>query len=235
MDNLELLCNVTNELGEGPIYDYNNKIISFVDIVGKKLCILDKNNNLKIVNFNEEISAAIPNKQGDYLICSENKIYLYSNNKITEYMNLDLVVENGMRCNDAKADKDGRLYFSTMVDDGINKPHGGLYCLNSGEIICLDKAVKLGNGLAWNKDNNKLYYADSVEHKVYSYDYDNISGLVTNKKILFEVKDGSPDGMTIDDNDNLFVAIWDGSRIEVRSSITGELLDTIKVTPKLVK
>ncbi|MBQ9448570.1 MAG: SMP-30/gluconolactonase/LRE family protein [Acholeplasmatales bacterium] len=234
MDNLELLCNIKNKLGEGPIYDYKNKSISFVDIVGKKLCILYENNNLKEVEFNEKIGAAIPNGNGGFLVCCENKIFLYDNNEIKEYKSLDSIITPGMRCNDAKADMDGRLYFSTMVDDGINKPHGGLYCLNNNEIICLDNNVKLGNGLAWNKANNKFYYSDSVEHKIFVFDYDEITGMVSNKKVLFEITDGAPDGMTIDSDGNLFVAVWGGSRIEVRSGVTGDLIDVIKMPTRLV-
>ena len=234
INNLEILCNIKNKLGEGPIYDYKNNSISFVDIVGKKLCILDKDNNLKEIEFAEKIGAAIPYGDGSYLVCCETKLFIYSDSEIKEYKSLDSIIDNGMRCNDAKADKSGRLYFSTMVDDGINKPHGGLYYLNNGEIVCLDNNVKLGNGLAWNKDNNKFYYADSVEHKVFVYDYDEVTGLVSNKKVLFEITNGSPDGMTIDNNDNLFVAVWGGSRIEVRSSKDGKLLDVISVPTRLV-
>ena len=121
-----------------------------------------------------------------------------------------------------------------MVDDGIHTPSGALYCYCNKEFICMQENTKIGNGMAWNSKADKLYYADSVEHKVYVYDYDIDTGYISNRKVLFEIHDGSPDGMIIDKDDNLFVCIWDGSRVEVRSSKTGILKRVIDIPTKLV-
>ena len=233
MNKLELLCDIKNTLGEGPYYNYRNGNISWIDIVGKKLFILDKNKELKEVLFNEKIGAAIPIKDSNgFLVFGETKVFLYQNDEIKEYKDISSIVSKGMRCNDAKADRKGRIWFSTMVDDGISKPHGGLYTIIDDKIMCMQE-TKLGNGLAWNKDNTKFYFNDSIEHKVFIYDYDINTGLISNRKVLAEI-DGIPDGMTIDDNDNLFIAIWGGNRIEVRDSISGKILDIINIPTKLV-
>lgn len=233
MNKLGLLCDIKNILGEGPYYDYRNGNISFIDIVGKKLLILDKNKKIKEVAFNEKIGAAIPIKDSNgFLVFGETKMFLYQNDEIKEYKDISSIVSNGMRCNDAKADRTGRIWFSTMVDDGISKPHGGLYTIIDDKIMCMQE-TKLGNGLAWNKDNTKFYFNDSIEHKVFIYDYDINKGLISNRKVLAEI-DGIPDGMTIDNNDNLFIAIWGGNRIEVRDSISGKILDIINIPTKLV-
>ncbi len=233
MNKLELLCDIKNILGEGPYYDYRNGNISFIDIVGKKLFILDKNKKIKEVVFNEKIGAAIPIKDSNgFIVFGETKLFLYQNDEIKEYKDISSIVSKGMRCNDAKADRKGRIWFSTMVDDGVNKPHGGLYTIIDDKIIFMQE-TKLGNGLAWNKDNTKFYFNDSIEHKVFIYDYDINKGLISNRKVLAEI-DGIPDGMTIDDNDNLFIAIWGGNRIEVRDSISGKILDIINIPTKLV-
>lgn len=233
MNKLELLCDIKNILGEGPYYDYRNGNISFIDIVGKKLFILDKNKKIKEVTFNEKIGAAIPIKDSNgFIVFGETKLFLYQNDEIKEYKDISSIVSNGMRCNDAKADREGRIWFSTMVDDGISMPHGGLYTIIDDKIMCMQE-TKLGNGLAWNKDNTKFYFNDSIEHKVFIYDYDINTGLISNRKVLSEI-DGIPDGMAIDDNDNLFIAIWGGNRIEVRDSISGKILDIINIPTNLV-
>jgi sugar lactone lactonase YvrE len=233
MYDLELLCDIKNILGEGPYYDYRNGNISWIDIVRKKLFILDKNKKLKEVLFKEKIGAAIPIKDSyGFIVFGETKLFLYQNDEIKEYKDISNIVSNGMRCNDAKADRKGRIWFSTMVDDGVNKPHGGLYTIIDDKIIFMQE-TKLGNGLALSKDNTKFYFNDSIEHKVFIYDYDINTGLISNRKVLSEI-DGIPDGMTIDDNDNLFIAIWGGNRIEVRDSISGKILDIINMPTKLV-
>ena len=70
---------------------------------------------------------------------------------------------------------------------------------------------------------------NSEYHAVFAYDYDEASGDISNRQVLFEVKDGVSDGMCIDSEDNLWVAIWGGRRIEKRSTATGELLGIVEV------
>ena len=141
-------------------------------------------------------------------------------------------MEKGMRCNDAKADCMGRLWFSTIYDDVTAHYGGSLYCLDNDEIKRMDDCL-LGNGLAWNKENTKFYFSDTEAQKIYVYDYDKLTGNLSNKKVLCNI-DGYPDGMTIDENDNLFICIWGGSRIEVRSGNDGKLIDTFNMPTKLV-
>ena len=138
----------------------------------------------------------------------------------------------GMRCNDAKVDCKGRLWFSTIFDNGTPTYEGALYSLDKGEIKYIND-TKLGNGMAWNKNNDKFYFSDTEEQKIFIYDYDKLTGKVSNRSVLCNI-DGYPDGMTIDDNDNLFIAIWNGKRIEVRSGIDGKLIDVINVPAKFV-
>ena len=222
-------------LGEGPIYDYRNNTISWVDIVGESLYILDKSNNIKEVKFNERIGAALPLKRSNgFIVCGTTALFLYENNEIKVLKNLDGITDGTNRCNDAKADPFGRLWFSTIVDDGIHSPSSVLYCYTNNEIINKDDDLKLGNGMAWNKDKNKFYLNDSANHKIYVYDYDLDTGNIINKKVLCDMGSATPDGMTIDKNDNLFIAIWDGARIEVRSSKTGVLKDEIKLPTNLI-
>lgn len=229
MGKLELLCDIKNILGEGPYY--KNGVYSFLDIKGKKLYLFD--GVLKTILFEEMISAAIPlNDSNGYLVFGETTIYLYRNSKIEEYKKINNIVKKGMRPNDAKADALGRVWFSTIMDDGSD-PEGALYCLYNNEIKFIEE-TKLGNGIVFNKDNTKFFFADSAKHKVFSYDFNLEKGIISNPKVLFDVVDGVPDGMSMDINDNLFVAIWGGGRVEIRSSSNGFLTDTIKIPTKLV-
>lgn len=233
MSDVLILNDKKNILGEGPFYDERLNLTSWVDIVGKKLSILDWDNNLKEIYFNEKISAAIPTKDFGYLVCGATKLYLYKNNEIKEYMDISHIMDKGMRCNDAKADLYGRLWFSSMMDDGIHEAKGALYCLDSGILKLMQDNIKLGNGLVWNKDNTKFYFVDSVLHKVYVYDYDLINGEIKNRKVLCEI-DGIPDGISMDMEENLYIAIWGGKRIEVHSSITGEIIRIIPMPVKVI-
>ena len=87
--------------------------------------------------------------------------------------------------------------------------------------------------MAWSRDKTKFYFSDS-KNGVFVYDYDNGTGEIKNRKLLFKADGGSDgqavsDGMCIDSDDNLGVAVWGGRRVEKHSGKTGEKLAEISV------
>lgn len=95
--------------------------------------------------------------------------------------------------------------------------------------------VTTSNGIVWSLDNTKMYYIDTPTQKVMQWDYDNETGEITNPKTAVEVPGemGYPDGMTIDAEGNLWVALWGGSAVSCWNPVTGELLRTIEVPAKM--
>lgn len=231
-DSMETINLNKNILGEGPYYVEELNQISWVDIVGKKLCI--KDSSYKEIIFPEKVSAGIPIKgTKDFLVLGETQIFLYKDGNISKYISLEAIMQEGQRCNDAKVDAKGRLWFTTITDSDALEAKGALYLLDDGKIILKQDDVKLANGMAFSKDNKYFYFVDSIRKEVYCYDYDLEGGNLSNRKVLFTV-DGTPDGMSIDDEDHLFVAVWGGARIEVRDNKNGFLLDTISLPTKLI-
>ena len=222
-----------NILGEGPYYDSRYDRISWVDIVGQALYMMDKN-GIKKVEFEEKISAAIPIKnQNGYMVCGERNLFLYIDEKIIKYKNIEHLMKKGQRCNDAKADRLGRLWFTTITDDEQYKPGGNLYLLEKGNIRLMEEDVMLANGMAFSHDDQFFYFVDSIKKEIYSYSFDLKKGIISNKRVLFAT-DGTPDGMSIDQMDHLFVAIWGGKRIEVRDSKDGRLIENISLPTRLI-
>ena len=222
-----------NILGEGPYYDSRYDRISWVDIVGQALYMMDKN-GIKKVEFEEKISAAIPIKnQNGYMVCGERNLFLYIDEKIIKYKNIEHLMKKGQRCNDAKADRLGRLWFTTITDDEHYKPGGNLYLLEKGNIRLMEEDVMLANGMAFSHDDQFFYFVDSIKKEIYSYSFDLEKGTISNKRVLFTTN-GTPDGMSIDEMDHLFVAIWGGKRIEVRDSKNGRLIENISLPTRLI-
>jgi len=83
----------------------------------------------------------------------------------------------------------------------------------------LKTKVGLSNGLTWNERTNKFYYVDSYDLNVKQFDFDVKTGTFTNEKIMTDlttygrVKTIVPDGLTIDQEGNLYVAMFGGGRI----------------------
>lgn len=98
--------------------------------------------------------------------------------------------------------------------------------------------VNISNGMAWNKANNKFYYIDSASLFITEYDYDNEQGNISNKKIIFDLKNNNieayPDGMTIDKDDNLWIALYGGGSVIKINPRTGELLERYPIPAQCV-
>lgn len=159
-----------------------------------------------------------------------------------------LEVENeedlkGNRFNDGKADPTGRLWAGTMGPEpeiGKLEPEkGSLYTLiGKRQVKKHLSKVSIANGLAWNVKLKKMYYIDSPRRTVDQYDYDMEKGEISNRKVVFDLEKhdipGVPDGMTIDSQGNLWVAVFDGGRILHVNPNTSELISTLNFPAKQV-
>ena len=232
MYTVELIGNEKYALGEGPYYDPRFKRFSWVDILGKKICFIEDNKK-KEFDLPQLVGAAIPMADGKgFLLALEDGLYTWDDGKISLYADLKNVYKDYWRSNDAKADNKGRVWVGATAEG--HDPEGNLYIYDNNKFRCMVPGTKISNGMAWNSDKTKFFFSDSAEHGVFVFDYDEESGEIKNRKLLFPIEDGVPDGMTIDSEDNLWVAVWGGYRVEKRSGATGELLDTIKVPAKQV-
>lgn len=218
------------KLAESPFYDARYSRLSWVDIIEGKLFIIDEEGITSETSFGQMVGAAVPmmNDNG-YMVAATDGLYTFMDGMTKKVYNLTNELESYQRCNDAKMDPEGRLWFGTIVYDGSVKQHGNLYSYSNGTVLCKQKDTKLANGMAWNKASNKFYFSDSGEHKVFIYDYDVDTGNISNRKVLYTVTDGVPDGMCIDRDDNIWLAVWGGSRIDHIDGRTGEKLSEISV------
>ena len=117
--------------------------------------------------------------------------------------------------NDGVCDRAGRLWFGTGADNETD-PIGSLYRLDPDHTIHkLDEGFVVANGPAFSADGSVLYFADSGASVIYAYDLDQGSGGLSNRRAFATVpKDlGVPDGMTVDTEDRVYSAHFDGSRI----------------------
>ena len=115
------------------------------------------------------------------------------------------------RFNDAKVDRQGRLWAGTM-HDAESEPAGALYCLHPDLTWrCRDKGYTVSNGPAFSPDGRILYHCSSATREVFRFDLQS-DGTLSNKRVFvrFGVADGYPDGITTDADGGLWVAHWQG-------------------------
>ncbi|RXG69935.1 Regucalcin [Armadillidium vulgare] len=120
--------------------------------------------------------------------------------------------------------------MDTEFGEKHEKYFGNLYSIDSdSKISRLVTNVGISNGLAWSRDNKTFYYIDTMEYRVDAFDYSLETGDISNRRPVFEFKShpevkGKPDGMSIDENDNLWVACFDGFQILNIDPRKGKLL-----------
>ena len=216
-------------LGESPYYDPRYKRYSWVDIIQSRLWTM-QDGKKECFQFDQPIGAAVPLRESDgFMLAAQDGLYLLKDGKTRLVKDLGSIYKSYWRSNDAKADADGRLWFGASVGDDLHGAEGNLYCFDGKSVRCMQSDTKISNGMAWSKDEKHYYFSDSLEYAVFRYDYCKEKGTISGRNVLFRVEKGVPDGMCIDGNDDLWVAIWGGNRIEKRDALTGELLALVYV------
>jgi sugar lactone lactonase YvrE len=113
--------------------------------------------------------------------------------------------------------------------------NGALYRIDGdGSAHKMIESVSISNGIVWSNDHTKMYYIDTPTMKVKAFDYNNKTGEISNEKIAINIPQGigSPDGMTIDENGNLWIALWGGFAVSCWNPKTGKLIRKIEVPAK---
>ncbi|MCR4791283.1 MAG: SMP-30/gluconolactonase/LRE family protein [Lachnospiraceae bacterium] len=225
----ELFGNEKYGLGEGPCYDPGSGRLSWVDITAGKMWQMNASGERTSFDLGQQIGAAVPVKDSDgFVLCATDGLYLYESGKAELVLNLKGLFKPYLRCNDAKADPAGRLWFGSSVSDD-HPAEGNLYMLEKGRPVIRQADTKISNGLAWSSNRKTFFFSDSLKYAVFAYDHDPETGEISGCRELFGAENGVTDGLCIDSEDDLWVAYWGGRRVEHRSGRTGELLDVIDV------
>ena len=233
---VELVLDAQSTLGEGSLWNYKTGELMWVDIKKEILNIYNPATGYNKEMFTGQmIGTVVPTESGNALVALQNGIYHFNIENGAKKLLVDPEADlPGNRFNDGKCDPSGRFWAGTISLSG-DKEVAALYRFDPDTTIhkMVDK-VTISNGIVWSADKTKMYYIDTPTQKVMAYDYDDVTGEISNPAVAVNVpaEMGSPDGMTIDENDNLWVALWGGSAVGCWNPVTGELIDKIEVPAK---
>jgi sugar lactone lactonase YvrE len=127
------------------------------------------------------------------------------------------------RTNDGKVGPDGAFWFGTMRD-GSSTAVGGLFRTDSNGVTTPHlKELHIPNGLDWTRDARHMFHIDTRTSLLTRYPFHGDCLGVPDQEIDLSAYEGSPDGMTIDSDGNLWICFWKGWAIR-KISPDGELL-----------
>ncbi|NEM97536.1 SMP-30/gluconolactonase/LRE family protein [Pontibacter burrus] len=228
----ELVLDANAIVGEGPIWHPSENVLYWVDVEGRNVHIFDpETGKNKTFDVKERIGTIVLLEQGGALVALQNGIHHIG----TETGELTFIAhpiqENDIRFNDGKSDAAGRFWVGTMALDK-RKGAAVLFRMDTDKTIhqMLDN-LTISNGIVWASDNKTMYFIDTRTQQVKAFDFDLESGNISNDRVVVEIdeSDGSPDGMAIDENDNLWIALHKGGAVVNYNPKTGELLQKITV------
>jgi sugar lactone lactonase YvrE len=201
------------DLAEGPAWNQSAGCLVWVDILGRKVHLTEADGSARAsFPFDRHVGAALPAADGTYLVVRRDGFVTLDPRTGAVTPVLDVLADRpDLRFNDAKADPRGRAFAGTMpYSDGDGT--GALYRLDAGpaakEVFA---PTGLSNGLGWSPDGRTMYFIDTPADTVHAFDYDLDTGKLGARRVLVEVH--HPDGMCVDDDGCLWVALYGGSAV----------------------
>ncbi len=229
--NIELLVDLKLECGENPIYVEDENAIYFIDSGNFGIYRYDLFQQTCSKPLKDSITTSLTIHESNGLIFGTPQGLGYYDLEKGEYKMVDTGIEL-VNLNDAIADPAGRIFVGqeSYSDDNPEKL-GVLFRINlDGTVDIVEEGLSISNGMGFSPDKSIFYLVDSIPRCIYAYDYEINSGAIKNKRLLrkFDKNDGLPDGMTVDSEGFLWVALWFGSAI-VRLDPDGNIIDKLKL------
>jgi D-xylono/L-arabinono-1,4-lactonase len=213
----EILVNKQCIVGEGPLWHPAEQCLYWTDIDGKKLYRYFPDTKQTELCFEGEIIGGFTLQADGALLLfgAAGSVSIWRNGKIERRVIQEIPRERKIRFNDVIADPEGRVFCGTIGD--VEKPEGALYCLNrDGSYQMIWEGIYISNGMGFSPDEKLMYYIDSQRQQVFVYDYDRASGDVSNRRVLIDYNPEKPypDGMTVDAQGDLWIAMAMGGCVK---------------------
>ena len=223
---VRLLWPITAELGEGPIWIASEQALYFVDIKGGQLHRYQPSSEQRqSFTLPGLPSFVVPAEDDSLIVGMGMALHRFCEDRLQEVLAL---IEGDPQCrtNDASVDPQGRLWFGTM-DLGQQRPVGKVYRYDGDSVHPAGRGCAITNGPAISPDGNTLYHVDTLARTIWAFDISERDTLCDGKVFAnIDAEHGYPDGVTVDAEGAVWVALWGGSCVR-RYSPEGELLASI--------
>ncbi|WP_433077088.1 SMP-30/gluconolactonase/LRE family protein [Dactylosporangium sp. CA-052675] len=218
-------------LGEGPVWDAARSRLLWVDILANTVHegFLDDEGVRagRSWTFEDTVGAVAVAGDGSLLVAERHTLTAVALDGTRSTVARVLPEGRDSRLNDGAVDPAGRFLVGSLAQDD-RRGEEVLVRLDDAGVTVLDADLDLSNGLAWSPSGELFYSVDTLPGVVHVRDYDVATGAVGQRRDLLTIADGHPDGLCVDADGNLWIAVWGGARVECRSP-AGALLAVVTV------
>ena len=229
----ELVIDARAMLAEGPVWHAQRQLLYWVSILASEVHVFDPaTNEDRAIDVGQFVGTVVPRKSGGVIVALHHGIASLDLDTGDLKVLADPEADQpGNRFNDGKCDPAGRFWAGTMSLTYVEGA-GSLYMMDADlSVRPMLGNVTISNGIVWSPDRSTMYYIDTPTCEVSAFDYAVETGAISNRRTAVRIpKDlGGPDGMTIDAEGKLWVAVWGSGAVSRWDPESGEMLGAVSL------
>ncbi|MGC1565057.1 MAG: SMP-30/gluconolactonase/LRE family protein [Trebonia sp.] len=222
-------------LSEGPRWHEERQELLWVDILGRQMHrgTLGPDGALEhveTISVDRHVGAVAPAAGGGYVLAAGPGFLFVDDAGWVRELAQPEDGRTDVRMNDGACDPQGRFWGGTMAYDE-SPGAGALFRLElDGSCTTVLTGLSISNGIGWSPDASTMYLNDSGTGCVEAFRFDGPSGAISDRRTLVHVDQPGvvPDGLTIDEEGGIWVALWNGGAVH-RYAPDGSLLATVQL------
>jgi len=204
-------------LAEGPVWDARRERVIWVDINAGAVHFGrlrgDTVSTDGQITLDGTVGAAVVSRRGELLLAGTRHLHTVAlDGTVTRGTEL-IPAGKASRLNDGGCDPSGRFLVGSMALDDRRHEESLARIEPAGRITVIDDDLSLSNGLAFSADGALLYSVDTTPGTVWSRSHDPATGRFGPRGAFLHISDGSPDGLCLDAEGNLWIAIWGAGEV----------------------
>lgn len=217
--------------GEGPFWDSRGNRLLCVDLLAGAIVAIEVDGGVSRYEVPSPVASVIRRRaSGGFVVATERGIVGVDDHLSVFDQIADVTCDLGVRTNDGGCDRLGGFVIGTMGYDE-RQGAGAVYRVTPDhQVVEMLAPVSISNGVRWSTDGTRAYYIDSPTRRVDVFDVDPATGYWSGRRphLHVAIPSGVPDGMAIDEEDGLWVALWGGGAVN-HYDAAGRLVETISV------
>ncbi len=226
----EQLTPAVTEHGEGPTWDARSQSLLYVDLLRGDVLTLDGGaNDLPVRrNVGDVVACVRARALGGIVAATRNSIVEFDDRSELPVRQTVVFDDPEVRFNEGACDPDGNFYCGTMDWEG-RTGLGRMYRYTPGGVAgVVGNALTVPNGLAFRADRG-AWFVDSADRRIDRVELRDDGGFVRTGFVTIPTEHGTPDGLCLDSEGGVWVAMWGGSA--VRRYDTAGRLDFVVCLP----
>ena len=214
----QVVADFSCTVGEGPVWHPDHGRLYWTDILAGRLFWYEPGSGKSQLCYEGRTVGGFTLQADNSLLLFMDKgtVAVWDDGQIVQTIVDTIPAEIEQRFNDVTADPEGRVFAGTMPFDNVEQRSGRLYRLDrDGSYTVVLEEVGVPNGMAFTFDRRFFFFIDSLDNVVWKFDYDQETGAISNRRafIEFNSDEGNADGMTLDGEGNLWIAMAMGWRV----------------------